>query len=460
MISMKVHQKYRNVNFLFKAQAVFPFFFLFFSLLINCRVAAQSPPVFKAAVVKVDITPEDSQNLLGYGTRKSTGTHDPIFHKIIAMDDGTTQFFLISSDICLISPSEYDRVAQKIKNLYQIDPINVWWTVTHTHSAPEVGPPGMGSTFLGDRFLHEMDPAYTELVEQKLIDGIKEAQQKLEPAAMGVGWGFSQANINRRAVDVDGKASLGLNPDGPVDRRIGLIRIDKEDGSPMALIANYAIHGTVLGPQNLLISGDAPGIVSEYVEQETGVPLLFINGAAGNLAPIYSVYPSPEAGHLSQFRVLLGDRILEANQKIVSTTKEVKLVSGALTVETPRKPDLGWPEDLGDYTTTTNTGVHMVRLPVRFLRINDDVAIWSAPLELFCEISNEVRDQSPFNYTFYFGYSNGWLGYLPTKDEWKFGGYEVERVSPFTPAAAQTLTESVMGYLDGELKTSDSDDSP
>jgi hypothetical protein len=228
----------------------------------------------------------------------------------------------------------------------------------------------------------------------------------------------------------------------------------------MALIANYAIHGTVLGPQNLLISGDAPGIVSEYVEQETGVPLLFINGAAGNLAPIYSVYPSPEAGHLSQFRVLLGDRILEANQKIVSTTKEVKLVSGALTVETPRKPGLGWPEDLGDYSNTTNSGVHMVLLPVRFLRINDDVAIWSAPLELFCEISNEVRDQSPFNYTFYFGYSNGWLGYLPTKEEWKFGGYEVERVSPFTPAAAQTLTESVMGYLDGELKTSDSDDSP
>jgi hypothetical protein len=437
-------------------------FLLLFCLSFYGNVPAQETlsPTFKASVVKLDITPEDSQNLLGYGARKSTGTHDPIYHKIIALDDGTTQFFLISSDICLISPSEYDRVAGRIQKLYDIDPINVWWTVTHTHSAPEVGPPGMGSTFLGDRFLHEMDPTYTEWIEQKLIDGINEARENLAPATLGVGWGFSQANINRRAVDVDGKASLGLNPDGPVDRRIGLMRIDREDGSPLALIANYAIHGTVLGPQNLLVSGDAPGIVSEYVEQKIGAPLLFINGAAGNLAPIYSVYPSPEAGHLGQFRVLLGDRILEANKKISSMTKKVKLFSGALTVETPRKPDLGWPEDLGDYTSTTQSGANLVRLPVRFLKINEDIAIWSAPLELFCEISNEIRDRSPYHYTFYFGYSNGWLGYLPTAGAWKYGGYEVERVSPFTSAAASDLTESVMGYLEGELKSDGAEISP
>jgi len=427
--------------------------FLLLCLLFPAQVSAQnlSSTTFRAAVVKVDITPDDSQNLLGYGTRKSTGTYDHIFHKIIALDDGTTQFFLVSSDICLISPSEYDRVAAKIKSLYGIDPINIWWTVTHTHSAPEVGPPGMGTTFLGNRFLHEVDPRYTELVEQKLIDGINEARQKLAPAQLGVGWGFSQANINRRAVDVDGKASLGLNPDGPVDRRIGLMRIDKEDGSPLALIANYAMHGTVLGPQNLLISGDAPGIVSEYVEQKIGVPLLFINGAAGNMAPIYSVYPSPREGHLGQFRVLLGDRILEANRKILSTTNEVKLVSGALTVETPRKPDLVWPTDLGNYTSTTRTGTSVVHLPIRFLKINEDIAIWSAPIELFCEISNDVRERSPFNYTFYFGYSNGWLGYLPTEEAWKSGGYETN-TTPFTPSAGKDLTESVLGYLKGKIK--------
>ncbi|MCM4167016.1 hypothetical protein DHD08_04880 [Arenibacter sp. H213] len=419
---------------------------------IETKVGAQkltTEKEFRAAVVKKSITPSDSQYLLGYGERKSESVHDSIFHRIVAMDDGEKQFFIVSTDICLFSPSEYDKVADKLQKQHGIEPIDIWWTVTHTHSAPEVGVPGIYGTYMGERIQHEVDPAYTAMVEQKLIDGILEARKNLEPAGLGVGWGFSQANINRRALDIDGKASLGMNPDGAVDRRIGLIRIDREDGSPLALISNYAIHGTVLGHGNLKISGDAPGIVSEYVEQKIGAPVLFINGAAGNLAPIYSTYPTPGSGHLGQFRVLLGDKIIEANQRILSTTNVVKLNSGAMVVETPRKLGLGWPSDLGNYTRTTNDGLNIVRLPIRFLNINDDVAIWSAPLELFNEISNEIRDRSPFPFTFYFGYTNGWLGYLPTSSAWQHGGYEVETVSPFTSTAEIELKEAVLGYLSG-----------
>jgi Neutral/alkaline non-lysosomal ceramidase, N-terminal len=428
-----------------------------FLCLLHVKIFAQQNPVsykvneFRAAVVKVNISPNTPKQLLGYGPRLSAGIHDSIYHRIIALDDGVTQFFLVTTDICLISPSEYDHVAAILQKKLGIDPVNFWWSVTHTHSAPEVGVPGLAEVFMGDRYKHPVDTAYTSFVEQTLINGIIEAREKLVPARLGVGWGFSQANINRRAVDVDGKASLGLNPDGAVDRRIGLIRIEKKDGNPLALMVNYPIHGTVLGGQ-LQISGDAPGIVSDYAEQKTGVPVLFINGAAGNLAPIYSVYPDPEAGHLSQFRALLGDRILEANKKILSTSDSVKIFTGSLIVESPRKTNLSWPSYLEKYSTTKN-GINMVKVPVRFLKINDDVAIWSAPLELFCEISNEVRDQSPFPFTFYYGYTNGWLGYLPSADEWKYGGYEVDVVSPFTQVMSGTIREAVAGYLQGEMRS-------
>lgn len=412
---------------------------------------------FRAAAIKVDITPKSSQWLEGYGARKSTGITNHIYHRILALDDGTTQFFIVSSDLCVISPSEYDRVAAHLESQYGIDPMNLWWTVTHTHSAPEIGSAGLPAVFMGERYQHDPNFDYTAFVEQKLIKGIDEARQNLSPARLGVGWGFSQANINRRAINIDGKATGGMNPDGAVDRRIGLLRIDKADGSPLALIANYPIHGTVLGPSNLKIDGDAPGIVSAYVEEQIGAPVLFINGAAGDLAPIYSfpviVDLDAKSGRLGQFRVLLGDRILEANQKISATTDVVALRAGALTVETPRKEGLGWPTDLGNYTRTTKAGTKMVRIPVRFLKINDDVAVWSAPLELFNEISNEIRDRSPFPYTFYFGYANGWLGYLPTQAAWKHGGYEVETVSPFTPLAPIDFTEAVVGYLQGEMRS-------
>ena len=422
----------------------------------NTGIKTIQSKVFRASVVKIDITPDKPKMLLGYSARQSTGINDRIYHRIVAMDDGVKQFFLVSTDICVMSPSEYDHVAAILQKDLGIDPENFWWTLTHTHSAPEVGVPGLPEVFMGDRYKHDVDTAYTSLVERSLIKGITEARNKLAKAKLGVGWGFSQANINRRAIDVDGKASLGLNPEGAVDRKIGLIRLDKEDGSPLALIANYAIHGTVLGPAQTEISGDAPGIVSEYVEQKLGVPLLFINGAAGNLAPIYSVYPNPKAGHLSQFKVLLGDKILSANKEIVSSRSDIKLFTGSIIIETPRKPNLSWPKDLSRYTQTLANGDHMVLLPARFLKINEDVAIWSLPVELFCEISNEIRDRSPFPFTFFYGYTNGWLGYLPTEKEWKYGGYEIETVSPYTPIVEKHLKEAVLGYLEGEMKSTPS----
>jgi neutral/alkaline ceramidase-like enzyme len=434
------------------------YFFLALLSIISGKMIAQpkststKAKIFRAAVVKINITPNTPKQLLGYEARVSTGVHDSLFHRIIALDDGVTQFFLVSTDICEMSPSEYDHVAGMLQKKSGINPVNFWWSVTHTHSAPEVGVPGLAEAFLGDRYKHSVDTEYTSFIEQTLINGIIEAREKLEPARIGVGWGYSQANINRRAIDDNGKASIGLNPDGPTDRRIGLIRLEKQDGSILALISNYPIHGTVLGPQ-LEISGDVAGIVSEYVEDKTGAPLLFINGAAGDLAPIYSVYPNPQAGHLTQFRVLLGDKILDANKNILSTTDSVNLFTSAIVVESPRKENLGWTSVLKNYNHTTKDGINMIKLPVRFLKINDDVAIWSAPLELFCSISNDIRDQSPFPFTFYYGYTNGWLGYLPSEDQWKYGGYEVDDVCPYTPVTPRYLTEAVTGYLQGDMRS-------
>jgi hypothetical protein len=406
---------------------------------------------FRASVVKIDITPDKPQWLLGYDPRQSTGVHDHLYHRIVAMDDGKTQFFLISSDICLYSPSVYDEIVSALEAQMGIKPLQVWWTTSHTHSAPEVGAPGLGGAFLGNRYNHDHNTEYTAWVKKSLIEGIKEAQEKLEPARLGVGWGMAMANINRRARDLEGPAFLGLNPDGPADRQIGLIRLEKSDGKLLALIANYAMHGTVLGPQNLLLSGDAPGIVADYVEQKLGAPMLYINGAAGNLAPIYSVYPNFESGHLSQFRVLLGDKIIAANDLIGRTTSDVRLSVGEQILETPRKTNMGWAPDLGKYIRSTNAGETIVRLPIRFLQINDDVAIWAATLELFCEIAMRVRNLSPFPYTFYFGYCNGWLGYMPTKAEFAHGGYEPS-VSPYTVQAEDDVVRAVVSHLQGSTR--------
>lgn len=408
---------------------------------------------FKAAVVKKSITPDRSLRLINYGGRQSTGIHDSIFHRIIVMDDGDEKFFLVSTELCFISPSTYDEVAEILHDKYDIRSKSFWWSVTHTHSTPGIGTHGLARTIRpGSRESYAIppDPLYTKIVVDQLVEGIGEAINQLEFAQLGVGWGYSNANINRRARDIHGNTRLGMNPDGAVDRRIGLLKITKsDDQSIMALIANYPIHGTVIGAGGTEISGDAPGIVSEYVESEIGAPLVFINGGAGNLAPIYSTYPSPSAGHLDQFKALLGDNIIKAQANIKTQLPNIRLKLGELLFRAPMKKDVEWPPELINYH---NQETQEVNLSIRFLKINDDIGIWSAPLELFCEISNEIRDKSPFAYTFYFGYTNGWLGYLPTEEEFGYGGFE-PLTSPFLPSAGEKMIDQVSSYLESELKS-------
>jgi neutral ceramidase len=400
---------------------------------------------FRASAVKVDITPQSPQWLMGYQARQSTGVHDKIYHRVVAMDSGDTQFYLISSDLCLFSPVVYEEVAEDLRKEMGIQPKQFWWSVTHSHAAPEVGPPSIYKTLLG-RSDHEWDREYTRLVKSSLIEAVKKAHASLEPARLGVGQGIAFANINRRAKDVDGTVSLGLNPDGPADRQIGLIRLEKTDGAPIALIMNYAMHGTVLSGKNTLIGGDGPGTVSAYLEQKMGVPVLYVNGAAGNMAPIYSGYDNERQGHLSQFKVLLGDRVLAAAGAMGPSTSDVSMSLGEKSIDTPRKDGLSWPDDLAAYSRVEN-GRPLVRLPLRFLRINDTL-IWSAPVELLCEIAIEVRNQSPFPRTFYFGYTNGWLGYLPTSKAFEEGGYE-PKTSPFTSQAEPDVLRGVIAYIQG-----------
>lgn len=406
---------------------------------------------FRAAVVKVDITPKTPKWLMGYAARQSTGVYDPIFHRIVVMDDGTTRFALISTDVCVFSPTLYDELAARVERETGIQKVNLWWTATHTHSAPEIGPRGLYDVLLAGRSEHPVDTEYTNELTGRIVEGIREAIGKLEPAKVAIGTGMAMANINRRARDVNGSISLGLNPDGPVDRQIGLIRIDRAGSDarrpPIALIANYAMHGTVLGGRWMQISGDAQGTVAEYVEKKIGAPMLYINGAAGNIAPIYTTQNDPRAGHLTEFNVLLGDKIVAANRAMLASTAEVRLRSAEKVLETQRRYDLGWNQELAPYGKPDAGGAPMVRVPLRFLKINDTL-IWAGPVEMFCEIALRVRAAAPFANTFFFGYTNGWLGYLPTKAAFAEGGYE-PRTSPFSDRVERDITELVLTYVEG-----------
>jgi len=404
---------------------------------------------FRAACVKVNITPDTSQWLHGYAPRRSEGVHDRIYHRIAAMDDGATTFFIVSTDICTVIPSFYHAFCKKLERETGIKPAQIWWSTTHTHSAPHVGPQDLGHLFagtLGDRFSIQHDTAYWTWVTDVLVQGIRQARSRLEPARLGIGSGRALANVNRRERKADGRIVLGVNPDGPVDRQIGLLRLERPDGTLIGLVVNYAIHGTALGGGNKQISGDVPGFAAKYVERKLGAPMLFINGAEGDVAPLYSVGSNINHPRLKEYDKLLSDRILAANASIAETTTNVVLSIGKTVIETPRRAGLGWPDKMAQYASVSEDGVNQVHVPVYSLTINRDTVIWSAPLELFSQIAMNIREASPFANTFYFGLTNGSLLYMPTKAAFAEGGYE-PNVSLFTDQAEADFTSGVTQYL-------------
>ena len=187
------------------------------------------------------------------------------------------------------------------------------------------------------------------------------------------------------------------------------------------------------------------GIVASYVEEELDVPTLYINGAAGNISPIYNFHNNFRL--ITLFNVLLGDRILEANESIrMGQSLETNLWLGQTVIETPKKEGLPWPEDLPDFLHVTAEKDELIRVPVQFAKLGSDTVLYSAPLELFCELAMEIRNRSPFANTFFFGYSNGWLGYMPTKEAFGEGGYEM-RVCPYTERVERDFVEGVVSYL-------------
>ena len=198
--------------------------FTFFFLMAGLSATASG---FRAGAAKADITPNSPQWLMGYADRQSTGVLDHIYVRVVAMESNGTQMYLVSSDLTSFSPSVYDDVAAELERTMGIPRVNFWWAVTHSHSAPEVGPHGMGAALHPTRGNHEWHRDYADFVKQSLIHAVAEARSKLEPARIAFGQGIAFANINRRAKDVSGPAFLGFNPDGPADRQIGLIRLER-----------------------------------------------------------------------------------------------------------------------------------------------------------------------------------------------------------------------------------------
>ncbi len=87
------------------------------------------------------------------------------------------------------------------------------------------------------------------------------------------------------------------------------------------------------------------------------------------------------------------------------------------------------------------------RVEVMAIRVGD-AAVVGLPGEVFCEFGLDLKRRSPAGHTLVLGLSNDAIGYLPTRESFPQGGYEVTVGSTvYEPGAGERLADAAVGQL-------------
>ena len=239
-----------------------------------------------AGVSVVSITPPIGVELSGYGyylERRCDGVRDEVLCKALVLDDGARKVAVVASDLIGLDRETTTRIRRTVEERTGIPPDHVLLACSHTHSGPAT---------IRLRGCGEVDEAYVRLLARKIAGAVTMAYEDMEPATVRVGHGTCGLGFNR------------VVPDAPVDREVGVLRFDREDGSVKAFVVNFSAHAVTFGGDNRKVSRDYPGGAADAVEAVfPGSTMLFLQGSCGDVNPLDRYRNRPDTAG----RVLAGE---------------------------------------------------------------------------------------------------------------------------------------------------------
>ena len=416
----------------------------------------------RAAVSRVDITPPAGEQMWGYESRHApaTGTLDPLYARVLVLEAGGRRLALVTLDLGRsFGPGSLKRLREAVQRSGGISCLLV--AASHTHSAPVVK----------DEY-REAPPAWEQAALDKIEHAVAGAAGRLQPARLGVETGVVYIGHNRLRVNADGSVSwfernLTRTPTAPVDPTVTVVRVDAEDGAPLAILVNYACHPVVFGSDNLRYSADFPGVMNRVVESEFGGRAMsfFLQGAPGDINPYFAVTPIEQdaVGMRDWTGERLGKEAARVAREIHSRAVDAPAIDfreSALTVR------LRWdiekfraalikflgPQGLEVYGARI---VPQIELPVTTVLINKEIALMTMPGEPFVDFQISWRDRVPAPHALLLGYTNGYNGYFPTIAAASRGGYGAASASTWVEpdagermvAHALTQVHEMLGHL-------------
>ncbi len=228
-----------------------------------------TPDRLRAGWGKASITPPIGTPLAGFGNRKgrpSTGVHDELYAKALALSDGKDTVVLAGSDMLIVPNNVADRARALVEEQTQLTANDILFNSSHTHSGPGAWGPGL----LANEFSGKYNAAIVELIAKGFASAIIDAYNDRKLADLASGSVDAPQYIRNRTRQAS------------VDSELSYLIARQKDGRSCYLVS-YSAHPTNLGGSNMEFSGDYPGYLQRFLEIDSGQFGMYLGGALGSM---------------------------------------------------------------------------------------------------------------------------------------------------------------------------------
>ena len=331
--------------------------------------AAAETGALRAGAGKVEITPP-----LAAGDQPPTGKfeHEHLYVRAIVVDNGTSRAALIGSDQSHLSEPIWKTASEQIAKELDCPAANILMSATHTHSPGVAIGPGAPAA----------DPKTglapdEETLVRGMVEAVKQAKGKLQPAKMAFGTGQAYLNVNRDAIQPETHLwTQAANLNAASDKTVAVLKFDTEAGQPIGVYVNYAMH-PINGYLANFTSADFAGAMSRYVEEayDDKAVVIFTQGASGDQNPLY-MRPSTN-GMASRSGVPITGDVL-VRESVEAPLREGQVPGKPMDAKVRERLER-WMESEGDVL-----GEEVIRVMTNSTRYEDHVRIAGSQTEILC----------------------------------------------------------------------------
>ena len=317
----------------------------------------------RAGAATVDITPHAVVVMDGYGARRepSRGVHDPLFARALVLEPDGERFAIVSCDLLGVHASITSEVRRLAEKRSGIAPDNLLVCASHNHAGPAGLRGGMFS---------RLNEALAATLVQHIIGALDEASSNMRPAKLKLAQTvIDTISQNRR------------DPSGPIDPALRVMLVDGDEG-PIASVLSFACHATVLSRENLMLSAEFPGVACSLMQERTGAPALYLQGACGNVNPVWikqdfaSVERAGQIVGSAALRVLAELQALGPGQRALAPKRMYWALRGPRGTATPARTNIRsrMPRERASSAQASNAST------------SNTIWVWtkSAPASAFC----------------------------------------------------------------------------